>query len=61
MVDKRDSVVALWETVSYYTECQSTIMGFETQDVERKTAATLRIPSQSSEPVGARIISRNLN
>ena len=35
-------------------------MGFETQDVERKTLAILRILGQSSEPVGARVISRNL-
>jgi repressor of nif and glnA expression len=35
-------------------------MGFEIQDVERKTIAILRILSQSSEPVGARVISRNL-
>jgi len=35
-------------------------MGFETQDVERKTIAILRILSQSSEPVGARIISHKL-
>src|SRR5512136_2532345 len=35
-------------------------MGFETQDVERKTIAILRILSQSSEPVGARIISHEL-
>ena len=35
-------------------------MGFETQDVERKTTAILRILGQSSEPVGARVISHNL-
>jgi len=35
-------------------------MGFETQDVERKTTAILRILSRSSEPVGARVVSRNL-
>jgi repressor of nif and glnA expression len=35
-------------------------MGFETQDVERKTIAILRALGQSSEPVGARVISRNL-
>ena len=35
-------------------------MGFETQDVERKTTAILRILGQSSEPVGARIISHKL-
>ena len=35
-------------------------MGFETQDVERKTTAILRILSQSSEPIGARVISHKL-
>jgi len=35
-------------------------VGFETQDVERKTIAILRILGQSSEPVGARIISHKL-
>jgi repressor of nif and glnA expression len=35
-------------------------VGFETQDVERKTTAILRILSQTSEPVGARVISHNL-
>jgi repressor of nif and glnA expression len=35
-------------------------MGFETQDVERKTIAILRLLSQSGEPVGARVISHNL-
>lgn len=35
-------------------------MGFETQDVERKTIAILRILSESSEPIGARVISHNL-
>jgi repressor of nif and glnA expression len=35
-------------------------MGFETQDVERKTIAILRILSQFGEPVGARVISHNL-
>jgi repressor of nif and glnA expression len=35
-------------------------VGFEIQDVERKTIAILRILSQSSEPVGARVISYNL-
>jgi repressor of nif and glnA expression len=35
-------------------------MGFETQDVERKTIAILRVLSQSSEPVGARVISHDL-
>ena len=35
-------------------------MGFEIQDVERKIIAILRILSQSSGPVGATVISRNL-
>jgi repressor of nif and glnA expression len=35
-------------------------MGFETQDVERKTTAILRILGQSSGPVGARIVSHKL-
>jgi repressor of nif and glnA expression len=35
-------------------------MGFETQDVERKTTAILRILSRSSEPIGARVISYKL-
>ena len=35
-------------------------MGFETQDVERKTTAILRILGQSSDPVGARILSHKL-
>ncbi len=60
MLDKHDVALVLWKTVSDYLERQSTIVGFETQDVERKTIAILRILSQSSEPVGARVISRNL-
>jgi len=35
-------------------------MGFETQEVERKVIAVLRILSQSSKPLGARVISRHL-
>ena len=35
-------------------------MGFETQDVERKTTAILRILRDSLEPLGARLISRHL-
>jgi len=60
MLDKYDLALVLWKTVSYYPEYQSVTMGFETQDVERKTIAILRILSQSSEPVGARVISHNL-
>jgi repressor of nif and glnA expression len=60
ILDKHDLTLVLWKTVSYYPEYQSVTMGFETQDVERKTIAILRILSQSSEPVGARVISHNL-
>jgi repressor of nif and glnA expression len=60
MLDKHDFVLVLWKTVSYYPEYQRVTVGFETQDVERKTIAILRILSQSSEPVGARVISHNL-
>jgi repressor of nif and glnA expression len=35
-------------------------MGFETQDVERKTVAIMRILRDSREPVGARVISYKL-
>jgi repressor of nif and glnA expression len=35
-------------------------MGFETQDVERKTIAIMRILRDSPEPVGARVISYKL-
>ena len=35
-------------------------MGFETQDVERKALAILRILNESQEPLGARIIGRRL-
>lgn len=35
-------------------------MGFETQDVERKTIAIMRILRDSHEPLGARVISRHL-
>jgi repressor of nif and glnA expression len=35
-------------------------MGFETQDVERKTTAILRILSQATEPIGARVVSHKL-
>ena len=36
------------------------MVGVETQEVERKTLAILRIISRSPEPVGARIVSRRL-
>ncbi|MFZ0050940.1 MAG: NrpR regulatory domain-containing protein [Desulfobaccales bacterium] len=35
-------------------------MGFETQDVERKTLAILKVLNDSREPLGARIIARRL-
>lgn len=35
-------------------------MGFETQDVERKTIAIMRVLRDSPEPVGARIIAQSL-
>jgi repressor of nif and glnA expression len=60
MLDKHDFALVLWKTVSYYPEYQSVTVGFETQDVERKTIAILRILGQSSDPVGARIISYKL-
>jgi repressor of nif and glnA expression len=59
-LDKDDFTLVSWKTVSYYPAYQSVTMGFETQDVERKIVAILRILRQSSEPVGARVISRNL-
>jgi len=36
------------------------LVGVETQEVERKTLAILRIISQSDDPVGARVVSRRL-
>jgi repressor of nif and glnA expression len=36
-------------------------MGFETQDVERKVIAIMRILRDSPEPLGARVISRRLS
>ena len=35
-------------------------MGFETQDVERKAFAILKILNESQEPMGARIIAQRL-
>ncbi len=35
-------------------------MGFETQDIERKTISILRVLSNSQEPVGARVIAHYL-
>jgi repressor of nif and glnA expression len=50
----------LWKTVSYYPEYRSVTVGFETQDVERKTIAIMRILRDSPEPLGARVISHHL-
>jgi repressor of nif and glnA expression len=52
--------VVLWKTVSYYPEYQRFTVGFETQDVERKTIAIMRILRDSPEPLGARVISHHL-
>ncbi len=60
MLDRYDYALVLWKTVSYYLEHQGAIMGFETQDVERKTIAILRVLARSSDPVGARIVSHKL-
>ncbi len=60
MLDRCNLALVLWKTASYYPEYQSTAVGFETQDVERKTIAILRILGQSSGPVGARVISHKL-
>jgi repressor of nif and glnA expression len=60
IVDRHDLTLVLWKTVSYYPEYQSVTMGFETQDVERKTIAIMRILRDSSEPLGARVISHHL-
>lgn len=35
-------------------------MGFETQDVERKVLAILRVVGDSQEALGARVIARRL-
>jgi len=35
-------------------------MGFETQDVERKTISILKVLSDSGEPVGSRVIAQRL-
>ena len=35
-------------------------MGFETQDVERKEIAILKILSESGDPLGARVIAHHL-
>jgi repressor of nif and glnA expression len=60
ILDKHDFALVFWKTVSYYLEYRSVTMGFETQDVERKTIAIMRILRDSPEPLGARIISHYL-
>jgi repressor of nif and glnA expression len=60
VLDNRYFGLVFWKTVSYYLEHQSIAMGFETQDVERKTTAILRILGQASEPIGARVVSHKL-
>ena len=60
ILDKHDFVLVLWKTVSYYREYQSVTMGFETQDVERKTIAIMRILRDSPESLGARVIAQSL-
>ena len=60
MLDRHNLALVLWETVSDYLAPRSVALGFETQDVERKTIAILRILGQASEPVGARVISHKL-
>jgi repressor of nif and glnA expression len=53
--------VVLWKTVSYYLVSQSaTTVGFEIQDVERKTIAIMRILRGSPKPLGARVIAHSL-
>jgi repressor of nif and glnA expression len=60
ILDKHDFGLVFWKTVSYYLEHRSVTMGFETQDVERKTIAIMRILRDSPEPLGARVISHHL-
>jgi repressor of nif and glnA expression len=52
--------VILWKTVSYYPKYIIVTVGFEAQDVERKTIAIMRILRGSSEPLGARVIAQSL-
>jgi repressor of nif and glnA expression len=53
--------MVLWKTVSYYLTFQSaTTVGFEIQDVERKTIAIMRILRGSPKPLGARVIAHSL-
>jgi len=52
--------VVLWKTVSYYPNYPIVTMGFEAQDVERKTIAIMRILRGSPGPLGARVIAQSL-
>ena len=36
------------------------VIGIETQEVERKVNAILKILSESSEPLGARVVARHI-
>jgi repressor of nif and glnA expression len=60
VLDSRHFGLVFWKTVSYCLDYRSIAMGFETQDVERKTTAILRILGQASEPIGARVVSHKL-
>ncbi|MGB5924533.1 MAG: NrpR regulatory domain-containing protein [Dehalococcoidia bacterium] len=60
MLDKHNLALVIWKTVSYCLRYQSINMGFETQDVERKTVAIMRILRDSPEPLGARVIAQSL-
>lgn len=60
MLDKHDFALVLWKTVSYYLKYRSVTVGFEIQDVERKTIAIMRILRDSPEPLGARVIAQSL-
>jgi hypothetical protein len=43
MLDRPDFALVLWKTVSYCSTRQSITVGFETQDVGKKTIAIMRI------------------
>jgi repressor of nif and glnA expression len=60
MLDNRYLALILWKTASYCPDHLSVTMGFETQDVERKTIAIMRILRDSPEPLGARVVSHHL-
>jgi len=60
VLDKHNFALVVWKTVSYYLRYQGISMGFEIQDVERKTIAIMRILRDSPEPLGARVIAQSL-